>query len=87
MCYIKAPIADVDDLIITDELREEAKAQLRLNHIVDTNFPTLPSEEDADSLDDGFISTLLSRFTQTPIQTFDLTSGCSQIHIGPVEAT
>lgn len=87
MCYIEAPIADVDDLIIVNELREETKAQLRFNHAIDTNFLALPSEEDANSLDDGFISTLLSRFFQTSIQTSDLTSGFSQIHIGLVEAT
>lgn len=86
MCYIKAPIADVDDLIMLDELREEAEAQLRLNHTIDTDITALPSEENADNIDDGFISALLSRFTQIHIPTYDLTNAFTQIQIEHVEA-
>jgi len=73
-------------LIVIDELQEEAEAQLRLNLAIDNNFPTLPSEGDADNLNDGFIFTLLSAFTHTPIQTLDL-SGFTQINLIHVEAT
>jgi len=61
MCYDKTPTADVNDLIIVDELREEVEIQLHLNQAIETNFAALQIEEDADPLDDGIIQHISPR--------------------------